>query len=223
MERFGRDRSVYHRPMPGPSADVGAFILAGGNSSRMGADKAFLRLDGRTMLAHALHLAQSVTVDVRIVGAPAKFEQFAPVVEDIFPGCGPLGGIHAALRASSAPLNLMLAVDVPFASPALLQYLTERARASTAAVTVPRVSRRLQPLCAIYRLEFADVAEVALRSGRYKIDACFDLQQTQVVDENELQARGFSVKMFRNLNTPADLEQAHNEMKMKSDHRSTDN
>ena len=64
----------------------------------------------------ALDLARSVTFDVRIVGSQEKFAPFAPVVEDIFPDCGPLGGIHAALRASSTELNMMLAVDMPFVS-----------------------------------------------------------------------------------------------------------
>src|SRR5690348_1515752 len=101
------------------SPDVAAFILAGGKSTRMGADKAFVPLDGRTLLARALDLARSVTPDVRIVGNPETFASFAPVVEDVFRDRGPLGGIHAALRASTKELNLILAVDVPFVSLAL--------------------------------------------------------------------------------------------------------
>ena len=194
--------------MDGACAHVSAFILDGGKSTRMGADKAFLTLDGRTLLERALEVAQSVTADVRIVGADSKFAAFAPVVEDIFSGCGPLGGIHAALRASSSPLNLMLAVDLPFTSPALLQFFVARAQASDASVTVPRVDGGLQPLCAVYRPQFADLAEMALRAGRYKIDACFDPQQTQVVEESELRSGGFSSEMFRNLNTPEELEEA---------------
>ena len=79
-------------------AEVSAFILAGGKSTRMGADKAFVLLKGRTLLARMLEAARSLTSHVRIVGDPAKYGAFAPVVHDIFPACGPLGGIHAALR-----------------------------------------------------------------------------------------------------------------------------
>src|ERR1700722_20940618 len=104
---------LYHRRMHGASSDVAAFILAGGKSTRMGTDKAFVMLEGRTLLARALEVARAVTAEVRIVGDPEKFAAFAPVVKDAFPGCGPLGGIHAALRASTAELNLMLAADVP--------------------------------------------------------------------------------------------------------------
>jgi molybdenum cofactor guanylyltransferase len=198
--------AVYHRPMDGISPDVSAFILAGGKSTRMGTDKAFVTLDGRTMLERALDVARSITADVRIVGDAAKFAAFAPVVEDVFPGCGPLGGIHAALRTSQTELNLMLAVDLPFVSAALLQYLIGRARHSaSAAVTVVRMGG-WQPLCAVYRREFADAAEEALRAGRYRIDLLFAAVSTQVVEQDELEVSGFSLKMFRNLNTREELE-----------------
>jgi molybdopterin-guanine dinucleotide biosynthesis protein A len=194
--------------MDGASPDVSAFILAGGKSTRMGTDKAFVTLNGRTLLARLLEVVRSVTTDVRIVGDAAKFAAFAPVVEDVFPGCGPLGGIHAALRASTSELNLILAVDVPFVSFALLQFLMAQARNSGASVTVPRINQGWQPLCAVYRREFADAAETALRAGRYRIDALFDQVQVQVVAEEALEAAGFSSNIFRNLNTKEDLEAA---------------
>jgi molybdopterin-guanine dinucleotide biosynthesis protein A len=193
---------------PSDSSNVAAFILAGGKSTRMGADKAFVELDGRTLLARALEVARAVTADVRIVGDAAKFAGFAPVVEDVFRGSGPLGGIHAALRASGAELNLMLAVDVPFVSAALLEFLIGRARSSAAVVTVAQAGGRWQPLCAVYRREFAVGAESALQRGRYKIDALFDEVPTLVVGEEELAAGGFSGGMFRNLNTREEVEAA---------------
>ena len=190
------------------SPDVAAFILAGGRSTRMGTDKAFVSLNGRTLLARVLNTARSVTSNVRIVGDAGRFSPFAPVVEDIFPGCGPLGGIHAALRASDAELNFILAVDIALAPPALLECLIRRARDSAAAVTVPRAAGRLQPLCAVYRRPFADAAEKALRDGHYKIDALFDSIAVQIVAEEDLEAAGFSERIFRNLNTPQELAEA---------------
>jgi len=197
-------------------SDVSAYILAGGKSTRMGSDKAFIMLggrnnDGRTLLARALEIARSITSDVRIVGEAAKFASFVPVVEDVFRECGPLGGIHAALRASQTELNVLLAVDLPFVSPALLQYLIKRARESDASVTVAKSGGRWQPLCAVYRRKFADTAEQALRAGRYRIDALFEAGCTQVIGEEELEAAGFSPNMFRNLNTREELEAAQRE------------
>ena len=189
---------------------LSAFILAGGQSTRMGTDKAFVALNGRTLLQRILDTARSVTPNVHIVGDLAKFSPFAPTIADIFPGCGPLAGIHAALRSSDTDLNLMLAVDLPFVPPALLQFLTTQAKASPAAVvTVPRTSQGWQPLCAIYRRSFVDLAEEALRNGHYKIDALFSATQVRAIDEDELQSAGFSPQLFRNLNTPQDLVAAH--------------
>jgi molybdopterin-guanine dinucleotide biosynthesis protein A len=201
---------VYDRAMEGSLVDVAALILAGGKSTRMGSDKAFVMLDGQTLLERTLERLRAVTAEVRIVGSVEKFAAFGPVVEDIFRECGPLGGIHAGLRSSSVELNLVLAVDVPFVSTELLRYLISRARDSEAVAVVPRVGG-WQPLCAVYRRQFADVAESALRKGRYKIDTLFDLAPIEAIDEQELEAAGFSGQQFRNLNTPGELARARGE------------
>ena len=189
--------------------DRAAFVLAGGQSTRMGADKAFVQLEGCTLLAHALALAKSVSSDVRIVGSPQKFAGFGEVVEDEFPQHGPLAGIHAALRASSSELNLMLAVDMPFVEVPFLEYLfQEAARHESAMVTIPRGTGAWQTLCAVYRKPFADLAEQALRQGKNKIDPLFRETTIQILDEPALTKHNFSLNMFRNVNTPEELEEA---------------
>jgi molybdopterin-guanine dinucleotide biosynthesis protein A len=200
---------VYYRGMGGDAAgDVTGFVLAGGKSTRMGRDKAFVEFNGLTLLARALEVMRLITSDVRIVGAREKFAPFAPVVEDVFRDRGPLGGIHAALRASSTELNLMLAVDMPFVSVAFLQYLVNQARsAADAAVVVPRSDSRFQPLCAVYRRKFADAAGQALLAERNKIGLLFDAVETRVIGEEEMDRAGFSDSIFRNLNTPEQLEE----------------
>ena len=201
------------------------FLLAGGKSSRMGAgpgkDKAFLEFGGQTLLDRALDVMGKVCERVAIVGDPAKFtkngsaksvssksesSKYPSVVADIFPGCGPLAGIHAALVHSSADLNLMLAVDMPFVSRELLAFLFAAAsyEANDAIVTVARSGKGLQPLCAVYRRDFSSVAEQALRAGKYKIDAVFSSLPVRVIEEGELAAAGFSERSFFNVNTPQD-------------------
>ena len=186
------------------------FILAGGKSTRMGTDKAFLMFDGGTLLSRMIEIAHSLSADVRVVGEKAKYAQFASVVEDVFSGRGPLAGIHAALRTSTTDLNVMLAVDMPFVSAALLKYLLSRARESSATVAVPFAGRRLQPLCAVYRRAFAEAAETALLAGRNKIDPLFHSSSTLVISEEELQVAGFASDSFRNLNTQEDLAATRN-------------
>jgi molybdopterin-guanine dinucleotide biosynthesis protein A len=205
LPKDGQLPPLYHRPME----EVSAFILAGGKSTRMGTDKAFVLLEGRTLLSRVLDLARQLTSKVHIIGDPAKFAPFAPTIEDVFPGCGPLGGIHAALRSSPTDLNVILAVDVPFVSLALLDYLISRATSSDANVTVARAAGGFQPLCAVYRRPFADAAEDGLRARHYKIDTLFTPATTQVIEEAELETSGFSSRIFRNLNTPEELAEAH--------------
>src|ERR1700687_1543760 len=196
------------------------FVLAGGKSSRMGAgtDKALMDFRGQTLLDRALAVMGTVCDRVTIVGDPAKFAKYGSskygsskyesskydsVVADIFPGCGPLAGIHAALLHSSAELNLMLAVDMPFVSRELLAFLFAAGKKSgPAVVTVPRSGKGLQPLCAVYRRDFSTVAEQALRAGKYKIDATFSSVSVRVIEEGELAAEGFSEQSFFNVNTP---------------------
>lgn len=185
--------------------DLAAFVLAGGKSSRMGKDKAFLEYGGRTLLSRGLELAHSITPAVSIVGSLAKYERHGPVVEDVFPGQGPLAGIHAALRSSQANLNLLMAIDMPLLSQAFLLYLVDRARNSTATVTVPRTEGRWHPLCAVYRPGFLILAEDALRAGRNKIGRLFGATDTVTIEEDELRRAGFSALLFHNLNTPQDL------------------
>src|SRR5256885_453653 len=96
---------LYDRKMK----SVAAFILAGGRSSRMGADKAFLELAGKPLIARAVEVACEAVRDVKIVGDPLKFAAFGPVIEDVYRDRGPLGGIHAALTNSAAEWNLILA------------------------------------------------------------------------------------------------------------------
>jgi molybdopterin-guanine dinucleotide biosynthesis protein A len=197
-------RGVYHQRVD----DVTAFILAGGKSTRMGRDKAFLELGGRTLLARALELAGTVAREVRIVGGARTFATFGRVVEDVYGERGPLGGIHAALKTTTTELNLMLAVDLPFLEPKVVEYLIFQARQSAAVVTVPRVGGGWQPLCAVYRRSFAGVAEQSLREGRNKIDPLFADVETRVIEEEELSPAGFSGEMFRNLNTQEEWEEA---------------
>src|ERR1700687_613134 len=100
---------LFHMPSTKPSRM--GFVLAGGKSSRMGVDgdKAFLKFDGQTLLERALAVVGAACESVTIVGDPAKFREYGKVLADVFPGCGPLSGIHAALVNSTVDLNLVLA------------------------------------------------------------------------------------------------------------------
>lgn len=184
--------------------DVSAFILVGGKSTRMGRDKALLVFEGRSLVERGVDLARSLTDDVWIVGEPARYSAFGPVIADVYREQGPLGGIHTGLTHSNSEWNLVLAVDLPFMRAEFLTWLMMEARKTAELVTVPRIHGRLQPLCAVYRRKFAQRAERELQAGRNKIAEAFG--STRIVEEEEIVAHGYSLEMFRNVNTPEEWE-----------------
>jgi molybdenum cofactor guanylyltransferase len=185
--------------------DLTAFVLAGGKSTRMGADKTLLELKGKSLLGRALDLLRPLTPETIIVGERSKYARFGFVVEDVFRERGPLGGIHAALAATATELNLVLAVDLPFVEGGFLKYLVKKAGGNTALITLPHTAAGWQPLCAVYRREFGGVAERSLLQGKNKIDALFPTVEVHSINEDEITKRGYSVSMFRNLNTPEEF------------------
>jgi molybdopterin-guanine dinucleotide biosynthesis protein A len=174
----------------------------------MGTDKAFLELADKALISRAIELAREATTKVQIVGDAEKFAAYGPVIEDVYRDHGPLGGIHAALANSEAEWNLMLAVDLPFLPARFLKYLLARAESSNAMVTVPSIAGYFQPLCAVYRKQFLNLAERALAEGRNKIDTLFREVSICVVSEEGMAANGFDSSIFRNVNTPQEWQEA---------------
>src|SRR3954471_18227590 len=180
---------------------VTAFVLAGGRSARMGRDKSSLLLGNRTLFVRAIEIAHAAGDGVFVVGRRTGLEAAAAnagvsLIEDEFVGQGPLAGIHAALKASSTDLNFILAVDMPFVTPALVRYLVQRAARTDALVVVPRTGEHLHPLCAVYRRAFAVIAEKALAAGKNKIDALFSSGVADFISEEDLTSAGFTASMF---------------------------
>ncbi len=186
--------------------NVTAFVLAGGRSSRMGADKALLPFRDETLLARALATARAVAGKVVIVGPRERYAAYGDLVEDIYAGCGPLAGIHAALCSTQMDLNLVLSVDMPLMPAEFLQWLVNRSRDTNDLIVVPDALGGQQPLCAVYRRAVLAVAEQALKEGDYKIGHLFSRVPTRCISEEELRAAGFLPEIFRNLNTAAEYE-----------------
>jgi len=196
---------------------VNAFVLAGGQSTRMGRDKALLELHGRPLVQHMLGMLCSPGFAPRICGTRSDLTRFAAVVPDNFPGAGPLGGLEAALALSGSELNLFVPVDLPAMPPEFLRWLAERAERSQAVATIPRCRGRLQPLCAVYSCRLLEGLRASLAAGRCKVmdavrsSACalgetidaFDVEciAASVSSERPL---GPPAVWFRNVNTPGD-------------------
>lgn len=185
------------------------FVLAGGLSSRMGTNKALLELNGATLVERTRNLLARLCGRVCILGAADLYGGLGECFPDIYPGCGPLAGIHAALLNTKTRLNLITAVDTPFLTEDFLSYMLESAGSRpSAAVTVPRIAGYVQPLCAVYTPDFLPVAEAALMDGRYKIVPLFSEVETLALAEEQLAPFALQSGMFDNLNTPEDYEKA---------------
>ncbi len=185
---------------------VTAFVLTGGRSSRMGTDKALLPFREQTLLARTLEVATAVAEKVVIVGPRERYAASGEVVEDVYAGCGPLAGIHAALSATQTELNLVLSVDMPLMSHEFLRWLLEQACNTSDLIVVPDALGGQQPLCAVYRRPVGALAEQALKSGDYKIGHLFSHVPTRYISAAEMREAGFSPEIFRNMNTTAEYE-----------------
>jgi molybdopterin-guanine dinucleotide biosynthesis protein A len=186
------------------------FILAGGASRRMGRDKARLRLGEETFLARTARALEAITSRVSVVSARADAAEFGlPVVADIFPDCGALGGLHAALAACRAPWAAVVSCDLPFASRALWQRLTSLAAPEFDAVVPFQRDGRAQPLGALYACAAClPRAEALLRAGELRPRVLLREVRTRRVEPAEWADLAEAELLFLNVNTPADYEVA---------------
>lgn len=182
-----------------------AVILAGGKSSRMGRDKAWLPLVGQPLLARQIELVRELAPEEIFISGRTvtDYTSFGcPVLTDEFADAGPLAGIAAGLEAASAPLVLVLAVDMPEMTSAMLRELLERCVSGTG--VVPRVNRRLEPLAAFYPKAAAPLA-VDLLKRQLEVVRTFaeECKQAGLISVQDVAEADW--KCFANWNSPDDL------------------
>ena len=162
--------------------DAVGFVLAGGQSSRMGSDKALVSLDGRPLVVHALSHFQQAGLRASIAGGQPALAAFAPTVEDRRPGLGPLSGICAALASTAARWAVFGPVDLPLLPPSLAVYLLRHARMTQSMVTVPAVNGFAQTFPAVLHRSALPVLERELDAGRR---GCFSAFQAAAASADE--------------------------------------
>lgn len=188
-------------------------IVAGGKSSRMGADKSFVPLRGRPMIEYVLasisDLGQSETI--LITNRPGDYAHLRfPMFTDIIPDQGALGGIYTALYRSQNADVLTLACDMPFLNPALLRYIIalRAEHGSPYDVIVPRVNDHPQGLHALYNKTCLLSIRARIDAHRLKVIGFYDDVRVRYLEPPEwsrLDPRGLS---FHNVNTPEELQAA---------------
>jgi molybdenum cofactor guanylyltransferase len=178
---------------------VAGYVLAGGNSTRMGTDKALLQIDGVALVQQTAALVQTAAGPVSIVGDPEKYSGLGyAVIADGRPGNGPLAGMEAALLDSTSEWNLIVACDMGSLNAEFLDGLCARALLLPveADCLVPSgPDRRLQPLSAVYRRRCLGAFSRALDAGIRKV--------TEVVGSlNAINWQAPDPRVFQNINTP---------------------
>jgi molybdopterin-guanine dinucleotide biosynthesis protein A len=163
------------KPLP-----VSGYVLAGGRSSRMGTDKALLRLAGKPLIEHAVAKLRRVCADVDILSSNPALAAYAPLVPDLHPDCGPISGIEAALIHSRHDWSLILPVDMPFMPTA---YIDDWARLWTsppfgtnhsAAIHMFTVSGRPQPGFCLLHQDVAPIVSHSILCGEYALMPVFE-------------------------------------------------
>jgi len=188
---------------------VAGYILAGGESSRMGRDKALLVIGGAPLVGRTAALVALLTGPPTIIGAPERYESFGyRVIGDDAPGLGPLGGIATALRDSRESWNLIVGCDLPFLTNEWLAYLIDRALRSQADAVVPQSAAGAEPLCAMYRKHCEPSVREAILRGVRKVMDGFAAIQVEGIPPEEWKSFDPCGILFKNVNSPQDFEEA---------------
>jgi molybdopterin-guanine dinucleotide biosynthesis protein A len=184
---------------------IEGFILVGGESRRMGRDKARLTLNGQSFVERIAGEVSPITSSISVVGNTNNDAQSRlRSVPDVYPRWGALGGVHAALSACSAKWALIVACDFPFATSHLFHRMA-RLRGDFDAVAPIQNDHIPQPLCALYRVEGClPLGEQMIKSGERKPIALLQSVRTRWVPFHELSDLEGADHFFDNINTPED-------------------
>lgn len=193
---------------------VGGFVLAGGASSRMEADKSALIWQGKSLLQHAVETLQSLCGNATILHGSFvnRGTEVAEGISDRIPSAGPLGGIDAALASTAYPWNLFLPVDMPLLSAPFLQRwlqtLFQEELFAQPGVCVLRVLGKKEPFPLLLHQAFSPQINEALRRGDRKLMYVLSsLSEPHVMDAAALLLQGETERelehWFMNLNAPA--------------------
>lgn len=181
---------------------IGAVLLTGGKSRRMGQNKALLTIKGQTFLEHTI--AQLADFDELFLSASDKFPYLSfglPIVEDLMPDCGPMGGLYSSLCSCQSDWLLAVSCDMPLLDSGVLHYLLEFVSDAYDAFVITDRSGRIHPLCAVYSKKAAAVFKKYLSEGNYRLMAALESMRVKYVP---LSHSIYPDTVLSNTNTPED-------------------
>lgn len=186
-------------------------IQAGGESRRMGSDKALLPFLGQPIILRLLNRLAGIAEEVLITSNQPENYRFlglAPI-PDLLPGCGALGGLYTALNAASHPYVAVVACDMPFASPELFAVELALLREAGVDAVIPRSEAGTEPFHAIYRCDIClPRVRAALDAGKRRVDAWFPGANIRYLEPAESLPYDPKQLAFLNINTLDELKAA---------------
>jgi molybdopterin-guanine dinucleotide biosynthesis protein A len=190
--------------------DVTGVLLAGGKSRRMGEDKRFILVGQQTLFERSCAVLREVFEQVCVVIAQdsPSMQAEAPVVRDLIPDCGSLGGLYTGLRLAKTQHVFLAACDMPFLNPDIIRYMV--CLKDQADIVISRWGSRFQPTHAVYGRNCLPVLEEMMNLQNRKIHSMIGhpALRVRVIAESEIRQIDQDGRSMFNINTPSDLEQA---------------
>jgi molybdopterin-guanine dinucleotide biosynthesis protein A len=186
-------------------------IQAGGESRRMGQDKALLPFLGQPLIRRVMERVLPLADEILVTTNRPEEYQFlgVPLLPDLLPGRGALGGLYTALRAAGQPQVAVLACDMPFINPSLLQAQRGLLDVEGVDLVIPQLEAGLEPFHAVYcRGTCLPAVEWAIAADKWRVDSWFSRVNARRMLPEEIRLHDPELRSFFNINTPEDLAQA---------------
>ena len=188
-----------------------SIILAGGKSLRLGRSKFLETLGDKSLIQWVIDRLATLSTEIIIATArgeaiPCSSAVRMKTVADVYPGKGPLAGIHSGLIASSGSRAIVVGCDTPFLSVGLLEYMTQTS--PTFDISVPRIKDKVEPLCAVYSKNCLAPIQELLKQNELMIIELFHMVKVRYVEEDEINSFDPEHLSFFNINSQADLDRA---------------
>ena len=188
-------------------ADVVGVILAGGQSTRFGRDKAMAMLAGRPLIKHVAATMVSIFASCLLVTNNPENYSFLdlPTTPDLYPGFGPLAGIHAALKRINVSRAFVVGCDMPMIDPVLIRFICGLGKEDEWDVVLPWLERGPEPLFGLYRKTALPLIEKNLKGKIRKIEDALSRLKVRRVSQAEILAVVPDLSSLHNVNWPTDL------------------
>lgn len=180
-------------------------ILAGGKSTRMGRDKAFININGVSIIDNTINVFRKIFSEIIIVSnTPHKYVYTGiRVVSDLIPGSGALGGLYTGIHKACSKKCFAVACDMPFISEELIRYIISITGYDA---VIPRVNGYYEPLFSMYSKACEDIIRKQLEAGNFKINDFYSEVNVREVPEDELRLFDETLASFINVNSAEDLK-----------------